>query len=200
MCSNLSSLKSKRLESNNGACKVLFALFNYLWVLILWPAINVLPHIKIVHGPTGKTPTFQNPANLQQSCLRIGRAAKNVNSQWTRVLAPTSTFHNSNFIFSCVSSILTYALGLKTPAWHFPWVWCRDTDKNLSRLCSGKGYRDLPLNASSEGCKSPEPEGRIIDVRVNEHLGESIQLKEMEISHVLLSSLTSVWWSYPAVC
>lgn len=127
-----------------------------------------------------KPPTFQNPANLQQSCLRIRRATKDIDSQWTRVLAPTSTFHNSNFIFSCVFSILTCALGLKTPAWLFPSVWCRDTDKNLSRLCSGKGYRDLPLDASSEGCESPEPEERIIDIRMNEHLGESIQSKEMK--------------------
>lgn len=110
MCSNLSSLKSKRLESSNGACKVTFALFNYLWVLILWPAIIVLSHIKMFMSQPEKPPTFQNPANLQQSYLRIRRATKDINSQWTRMLAPTSTFHNSNFIFSCVFSILNVHL------------------------------------------------------------------------------------------
>lgn len=97
--SSLSSLQSKRLGNRNTACKVHFVPLHYLiifWTLILWAAINVLFHIKIVHEPSGKT------SHIPKSCQITTKLSQNkniTNSQQNRVLAPTSTYHNSNFIF-----------------------------------------------------------------------------------------------------
>lgn len=102
MSSSLSSLHSKILGNKNTACKVCFVPLHYLiifWTLILWPAITVLSHIKIVHEPSRKT------SHIPKFCQITTKLSQNkniINSQQNRVLVPTSTYHNSNFIFSYI--------------------------------------------------------------------------------------------------
>lgn len=103
----LNSLQSKRLESSNTTCKdcfVPFALFNYLLGFNTLASNCSTLYKNYLWANRKNPPTFLNLAKLQQSCLRIRTAEKHINSQQNTVLAPTSIYDNSNFIFSCVFS------------------------------------------------------------------------------------------------
>ena len=62
--------------------------------------------------------------------------------------------------------------------------------------------QDLPTLSSKalpKGCRSPEQEKRISDLKMSEQLGESTLPEEMENLHALLFPLISIWWSHSAV-